>query len=161
MVFWLLFSNKGIENILILSAIVAPFASAGIRLVVHRLKQDTAEYYGLAFCLFSWPYIVKWYNSGIIMGSSLPLWYLTSYTFAANNNWHHFSLEPFPQFSPLPPMPLFWARDRGHTYTSYKSKVYSRSTQHVLIQITWFSDKVQPIITSPSQASCSLYKSYY
>ena len=62
----LLFSSKSIQNILILSAIVAPFASAGIRPVVNRLNQDTTEYYGLVFCLFFWPYMVKWYNSGII-----------------------------------------------------------------------------------------------
>ena len=37
MVFWLLFSNESIQNILILSATVAPFASAGIRPVVDRL----------------------------------------------------------------------------------------------------------------------------
>ena len=43
MVFWLLFSiaNESIQNILILSATVAPFASAGIRPVVNRLNQDT------------------------------------------------------------------------------------------------------------------------
>ena len=66
MVFWLLFSNKSIQNILILSAIVAPFASAGICPVVNRLNQNTTVYYGLVFCLFSWPYMVKWHNSGII-----------------------------------------------------------------------------------------------
>ena len=43
MVFWLLFSNKSIQNILILSAIVAPFASAGIRPVVNRLNEDTTK----------------------------------------------------------------------------------------------------------------------
>ena len=53
MVFWLLFSNKSIQNILILSAMVAPFASAGIRPVVNRLNQDTTLYYGLVFWLFS------------------------------------------------------------------------------------------------------------
>ena len=56
MLFWLLFSSKSILNILILSAIVAPFASAGIRPVVNRLNQDTTVYYGFAFCLFYWPY---------------------------------------------------------------------------------------------------------
>ena len=66
MVFWLLFSNESIQNILILSATVAPFASAGIRPVVNRLNQDPTVYYGLVFCLFSWPYMVKWHNSGII-----------------------------------------------------------------------------------------------
>ena len=66
MLFWLLFSSKSIQNILILSAIVAPFASAGIRPVVNRLNQDTTVYYGLVFCLFFWPYMVKWHNSGII-----------------------------------------------------------------------------------------------
>ena len=67
MVFWLLFSNKSIQNILILSAMVAPFASAGIRPVVNRLNQDTTVYYGLVLWLFSWPYMVKWHNSGIII----------------------------------------------------------------------------------------------
>ena len=66
MLFWLLFSSKSIQNILILSAIVAPFASSGIRPVVNRLNQDTTVYYGLVFCLFFWPYMVKWHNSGII-----------------------------------------------------------------------------------------------
>ena len=66
MVFWLLFSNESIQNILILSATVAPFASACIRPVVNRLNQDTMVYYGLVFCLFSWPNMVKWHNSGII-----------------------------------------------------------------------------------------------
>ena len=69
MVFWLLFSNKSIQNILILSAMVAPFASAGVRPVVNRLNQDTTVYYGLIFWLFSWPYMVKWHNSGIIKSS--------------------------------------------------------------------------------------------
>ena len=74
MVFWLLFSNESIQNILILSATVAPFASAGIRPVVNRLNQDTTVYYGLVFCLFSWPYMVKWHNSGIIIHLILFLW---------------------------------------------------------------------------------------
>ena len=67
MVFWLLFSNESFQNILILSAIVAPFASADIRLVVNRFNQDITVNYVLVFCLFSWPYMVKWYDSGIIM----------------------------------------------------------------------------------------------
>ena len=41
MVFWPLFSNESIQNILILSATVAPFAYAGIRPVVNRLNQGT------------------------------------------------------------------------------------------------------------------------
>ena len=74
MVFWLLFSNESIQNILILSATVAPFASAGVRPVVNQLNQDTTVYYGLVFCLFSWPYMVKWHNSGIIkLGYFIPL----------------------------------------------------------------------------------------
>ena len=52
MLFWLLFSSKSIQNILILLAIVAP-PSAGIRPVVNRLNQDSTVYYGLVFCLFS------------------------------------------------------------------------------------------------------------
>ena len=47
------FLVRGIQNILILAAIVAPFASAGIRPVVNRLNQDTTVYYGLVFCAFS------------------------------------------------------------------------------------------------------------
>ena len=31
-------------------------------------------YYGLVFCLFSWPYMVKWHNSGIIIHLILFLW---------------------------------------------------------------------------------------
>ena len=50
MLFWLPFSCKSIQNILILSAIVAPFASTGIRSVVNRLNRDTTVYYGLVFC---------------------------------------------------------------------------------------------------------------
>ena len=65
MLFWFLFSSKSIQNILILSAAVAPFASAGICPVVNRLNQDTTVCYGLVFCLFSWPYMVKWHNGGI------------------------------------------------------------------------------------------------
>ena len=53
MLFWLLFSSKSIQDILILLAIVAPSPSAGIRPVVNRLNQDTTVYYGLVFCLFS------------------------------------------------------------------------------------------------------------
>ena len=53
MLFWLLFSSKSIQNILILLAIVAPSPSAIIRPVVNRLNQDTTVYYGLVFCLFS------------------------------------------------------------------------------------------------------------
>ena len=66
MLFWLLFSSKSIQNILILPATVAPFASAGIPPVINRLNQDNTVYYGLVFCLFFWPYMVKWHNSGII-----------------------------------------------------------------------------------------------
>ena len=88
MVFWLLFSNESIQNILILSATVAPFASAGIRPVVNRLNQETTVYYGLVFCAFSWPYMVKWHNSGIISSIiytlyifwqvlQLELWYIS------------------------------------------------------------------------------------
>ena len=53
MVFWVLFSNESFQNILILSAIVAPFASADIRLVVNRFNQDITVNYVLVFCLFS------------------------------------------------------------------------------------------------------------
>ena len=66
MVFWLLFSNESIQNILILSATVSPFAYTCIRPVVNWLNQDTMVYYGLVLCLFSWPYMVKWHTSGII-----------------------------------------------------------------------------------------------
>ena len=38
---------------------------------IHRYSpclnlQDTTAYYGLTFCTFPWPYVVKWHNSGII-----------------------------------------------------------------------------------------------
>ena len=53
LLFWLLFSilysSVGSSSL----AIVAPFASAGIRPVVNRLNQDTTVYYGLVFCAFS------------------------------------------------------------------------------------------------------------
>ena len=53
LLFWflfsILFSSVGSSS----SAIVAPFASAGIRPVVNRLNQDTTVYYGLVFCAFS------------------------------------------------------------------------------------------------------------
>ena len=47
------FLERGIQHIRILTAIVAPFPSAGIRLVVNRLNQDTKVYYDLVFCAFS------------------------------------------------------------------------------------------------------------
>ena len=37
------FLVRGIQTILILAAIVAPFASAGIRPVVNRLNEDTTK----------------------------------------------------------------------------------------------------------------------
>ena len=40
--------------------------SVRIRSVVNRSNRDTTVYYGLIFCAFSWPYLVKWHNSGII-----------------------------------------------------------------------------------------------
>ena len=53
LLFWLLFSilfsSVGSSSL----AIVAPFASAGIRPVVNRFNQDTTVYYGLVFCAFS------------------------------------------------------------------------------------------------------------
>ena len=63
LLFSILFSSVGSSS----SAIVGPFATAGIRPVVNRLNQDTTVYYGLIFCAFSWPYMVKWHNSGIII----------------------------------------------------------------------------------------------
>ena len=53
LLFWLLFSILFSSVGSFSSAIVAPFASAGIRPVVNRLNQDTTVYYGLVFCLFS------------------------------------------------------------------------------------------------------------
>ena len=38
-----------------------------IRSVVNRSNQDPTVNYGLMFCAFSWPYLVKWHNSGIII----------------------------------------------------------------------------------------------
>ena len=52
MSFWLLFailfSSAGSSSL----AIVASFVSAGIRLVVNRLNQDTTVYYSVVFCAF-------------------------------------------------------------------------------------------------------------
>ena len=47
-----------------------------IRSVVNRSNQDTTVNYGLIFCAFSWPYLVKWHNSGIInrMMTRNPSW---------------------------------------------------------------------------------------
>ena len=67
MLFWLLLSILFSSASLSSSATVAPFASTGIRPVVNWLNQDTTVYYGLVFCAFSWPYMIKWYNSGLIM----------------------------------------------------------------------------------------------
>ena len=60
--FSILFSFASLSSL----AIVAPFASTGIGLVVNQLNQDTSLYHGVIFCTFSWPYMVKWHNSGII-----------------------------------------------------------------------------------------------
>ena len=49
LLFSILFSSVGSSSL----AIVAPFASAGIRPVVNRFNQDTTVYYGLVFCAFS------------------------------------------------------------------------------------------------------------
>ena len=66
------FLVRDIQNILILSAIVAPFASAGIRPEVDRLNQDTTVYYGLL--LFHYyvilPYKVK--RTSKIRGRNTP-----------------------------------------------------------------------------------------
>ena len=40
--------------------------SVRIRSVVNRSNRDTTVFYGLVFSAFSWPYLVKWHNSGII-----------------------------------------------------------------------------------------------
>ena len=60
--FSILFSFASLSSL----AIVAPFASTGIGPVVNQLNQDTTLYYSVVFCTFSWPYMVKWHNSGII-----------------------------------------------------------------------------------------------
>ena len=60
--FSILFSFASLSSL----AIVAPFASTGIGPVVNQLNQDTSLYHGVVFCTFSWPYMVKWHNSGII-----------------------------------------------------------------------------------------------
>ena len=49
LLFFILFSSVGSSSL----AIVAPFASAGIRPVVNRFNQDTTVYYGLVFCASS------------------------------------------------------------------------------------------------------------
>ena len=73
MIFWLLlsilFSSPGSFS----SAIVAPSASAGVRPVVNRLNQDTTVYYGLVFCAFSWPYMAKWHDSGVIIAGNTSI----------------------------------------------------------------------------------------
>ena len=53
MLFWLLFSIMFWSASSSSSAIVAPFASAGIGPVVNWLNQDTTVYYGIVFCAFS------------------------------------------------------------------------------------------------------------
>ena len=67
------------------SAIVAPFASAGIRPEVNRLNHDTTMYYGLVFCALSWPCMVKWQNSGIII-----IYY---YLYVIFSNFKDFALD--------------------------------------------------------------------
>ena len=54
MLFWLLFCSKSIQNILILSAIVAPSPSAGIRPVVNRLNYSVLRPRILRFLLTSY-----------------------------------------------------------------------------------------------------------
>ena len=66
--FSILFSFAGLSSL----AIVAPFASTGIGPVVNQLNQDTTLYHGVVFCTFSWPYMVKWHNSGIINVNIAP-----------------------------------------------------------------------------------------
>ena len=84
MLFQLLFSSKSIQNILILWAIVAPFASASIRPVVNRLNQDTTVYYGLiyglVFCAFSWPYTYY----GILTTFPLPSPWRSNFFFTSS-----------------------------------------------------------------------------
>ena len=53
MVFWLLFSNESIQNILILSATVAPFASAGIIIIIIIIIIIFIEGAQLAKAVFS------------------------------------------------------------------------------------------------------------
>ena len=67
------------------SAIVATFASAGIRPEVNQLNQDTTMYYGLVFCALSWPCMVKWQNSGIII-----IYY---YLYVIFSNFKDFALD--------------------------------------------------------------------
>ena len=127
MVFWLLFSNKSIQNILILSAIVAPFASTGIRPVVNRLNQDTTVYYGLVFCLFSWPYMVKWHDSGRIkscISSFIPclfcrwkhyLW--CRYWFPRPSRWSRHAFRP--RFSLVSLFPSRSGRTRHSCFSGF------------------------------------------
>ena len=53
MLFWLLFSIIFWSASSSSSAIVAPFASAGIHPVVNWLNQDTTVNYGIVFYAFS------------------------------------------------------------------------------------------------------------
>ena len=66
--FSILFSFASLSSL----AIAAPFASTDIGPVVNQLNQDTTLYQGVVFCTFSWPYMVKWHNSGIINFNIAP-----------------------------------------------------------------------------------------
>ena len=44
-------------------------SSVSICSVLNRSNRDTTVYYRLIFCAFSWPNMVKWRNSGIIITS--------------------------------------------------------------------------------------------
>ena len=85
MLFWLLFSILFSCAGSFRSAIVAPFASAGIRPVVNRLNQVTTMSYFLVFWAFSWPYMVKWHNSGIINTSILDFQFFYKERFVCEN----------------------------------------------------------------------------
>lgn len=79
--FWLLFSGKRVEIHPALS-VHQYIARANdvnntksqwnvfirISSVVNRSNWDTTVYYGLIFCAFYWPYLVKWSNSRTIGG---------------------------------------------------------------------------------------------
>ena len=61
--------------------------------VLNRSNRDTTVYYHLIFCMFSWPNMVKWHNSGIIKHISIwqicVLWLALSWLgFCSTDRFH-------------------------------------------------------------------------
>ena len=53
--------------------------SVSICSVLNRSNRDTTVYYRLIFCAFSWPNMVKWRNSGIILVNILRVFHLSNH----------------------------------------------------------------------------------